>query len=54
MFLPLYLGQFPITFFFFPVAGYVGFLGFLMYLWIRYFKGVGTPEWIMAKLGKRT
>ncbi len=54
MFLPLYLGQFPITFFFFPVAGYAGFLGFLMYLWIRYFKGVGTPEWIMTQLGKRT
>jgi uncharacterized membrane protein len=52
MFLPLYIGQFSITFFFFVVAGYAGFLGLMMYLWLKYFNGVGSPEWIMAQLGK--
>jgi hypothetical protein len=22
-----------------------------MYIWLKYFGGVGTPEWIMTKLG---
>lgn len=51
LFLPLYTGQFPITFY--PVwgLGYCGFLGLLMYIWLKYFNGVGTPEWIMRKIG---
>ncbi|MHA2398706.1 MAG: heparan-alpha-glucosaminide N-acetyltransferase domain-containing protein [Promethearchaeota archaeon] len=52
MFLPLYIGQFPITLIFFALAGYTGFLGYLMYLWLKFFKGVGSPEWIMSQLGK--
>jgi uncharacterized membrane protein len=51
LFLPLYTGQFSIIFL--PLAWicYCGFLGLLMYVWLKYFDGVGSPEWIMAKLG---
>lgn len=51
LFLPLYTGQFSIIFL--PIAwvGYCGFLGLLMYIWLKYFNGVGTPEWIMRKIG---
>ena len=52
MFLPLFIGQFPITFIFFALAAYTGFLGFLMYIWLKHVNGVGSPEWIMAQLGK--
>jgi len=50
LFLPLYLGQFPITIFPIVWVGYCGFLGLLMYIWLKYFNGVGTPEWIMTKI----
>ncbi len=53
MFLPLYLGQFPITFACFVFAAYSGFLGLLMYIWHKFFNGVGSPEWLMSKLGSR-
>lgn len=51
IFLPLYIGQFSIIFAPFVIVGYCGFLGFLMYIWLKYFKGVGTPEWLMRKIG---
>ncbi|MFX0103894.1 MAG: heparan-alpha-glucosaminide N-acetyltransferase domain-containing protein [Candidatus Hodarchaeota archaeon] len=51
LFLPLYKGQFPIMFFPIVWVGYCGFLGILMYVWLKYFNGVGTPEWIMSKIG---
>ena len=37
--------------FFPPFFALVGLLGFLMYVWIGYFNGVGTPEWMMGKIG---
>ncbi|MFX1568431.1 MAG: heparan-alpha-glucosaminide N-acetyltransferase domain-containing protein [Promethearchaeota archaeon] len=51
LFLPLYTGQFSIIFL--PIAWvcYCGFLGLLMYVWLKYFGGVGSPEWIMRKIG---
>ncbi len=51
LFLPLYTGQFSIIFL--PIAWvcYCGFLGLLMYVWLKYFDGVGSPEWIMKKVG---
>ncbi len=36
--------------FFPPFFGLVGLLGFLLYIWLGYFKGIGTPEWILAKV----
>ncbi|KKN73040.1 hypothetical protein LCGC14_0404750 [marine sediment metagenome] len=52
MFLPLYIGQFSIIFYPFIFAGYCAFLGLMMYIWLKYFNGVGSPEWIMAQIGK--
>ena len=51
LFLPLYIGQFSIIFLPFVYVGYCGFLGLFMHIWLKYFKGVGTPEWLMSKLG---
>lgn len=51
LFLPLYVGQFSIIFVPIIWVGYCGFLGLLMYVWLKYFNGVGTPEWIMRKIG---
>ena len=51
LFLPLYTRQFSIMFYPIIWVGYCGFLGLLMYIWLKYFNGVGTPEWIMSKLG---
>jgi hypothetical protein len=33
--------------------GYCAFLGFLMYVWTKFFNGVGSPEWLMTQLGKK-
>ncbi|MFX0082027.1 MAG: heparan-alpha-glucosaminide N-acetyltransferase domain-containing protein [Candidatus Hodarchaeota archaeon] len=52
LFLPLYIGQFSIIFFPLMWIGYCGFLGLLMYVWYKYFNGVGSPEWLMTKLGQ--
>jgi len=51
LFLPLYTGQFSIIFLLGVWVGYCGFLGLLMYIWLKYFDGVGSPEWIMSKVG---
>lgn len=51
LFLPLYLGQFPIWFAPFVFTAYSGFLGLMMYIWHKYFNGVGSPEWLMSNLG---
>ncbi|MFX1303842.1 MAG: heparan-alpha-glucosaminide N-acetyltransferase domain-containing protein [Promethearchaeota archaeon] len=51
LFLPLYTGQLSIIFLPIVWVGYCGFLGLLMYIWLKYFNGVGTPEWIMRKIG---
>ncbi|MFW9897406.1 MAG: hypothetical protein ACFFD7_16500 [Candidatus Thorarchaeota archaeon] len=51
LFLPLYSGQFSIIFYPIVWVGYCGFLGLLMYIWLKFFNGVGTPEWIMSKIG---
>jgi len=51
LFLPLYGGQFSIIFYPIVWVGYCGFLGLLMYIWLKYFGGVGTPEWMVRKIG---
>ncbi len=52
LFLPLYTGQFSIIFLPILFAVYCGFLGLLMYIWLKFFNGVGSPEWLMSQLGK--
>jgi len=52
LFLPLFIGQFSIVIVPFVYVAYCGFLGLLMYIWLKFFNGVGTPEWLMSQLGK--
>ncbi|MFX0006262.1 MAG: heparan-alpha-glucosaminide N-acetyltransferase domain-containing protein [Promethearchaeota archaeon] len=52
LFLPLYGAQFSIIFYPIVWVGYCGFLGLLMYMWLKFFSGVGTPEWIVRKISR--
>lgn len=52
IFLPLFFSQYGISLFLIIVLSYVGFLGVLMYVWMEYAKGVGSPEWLMVMLGR--
>ncbi|MFO7796912.1 MAG: hypothetical protein ACQERB_10210 [Promethearchaeati archaeon] len=54
VFLGLFYRAFEIWFFAFTYIAFTGFLGFLMYVWIKYFNGVGSPEWLMIQIGKIT
>ncbi len=57
IFIPLYVGQFNIIFFVFVCLAYIGFMGFLMYIWNEYGNGVGSPEWVMiqiSRIGQKT
>jgi len=56
IFLGLFIGQFDVFLFLIVNITYVGFMGFLMFLWMEYANGVGSPEWLMAvmsRLGKK-
>ncbi len=52
VFMPLYVKQLNI--FLFPIIyiANVGLLGFLMYVWIEFGKGIGSPEWLMIQIGR--
>ena len=52
IFMPLYVKQLNI--FLFPIIfiANIGLLGFLMYIWIEYGKGIGSPEWLMVQIGR--
>jgi len=52
IFLGMFSGQFGIALFLINNLTYVGLMGFLMYIWMEYANGVGSPEWIMAAMGK--
>jgi len=52
LFLGLYSRQFGIALFLITNITYIGLCGFLMYIWMEFANGVGTPEWIMAAIGK--
>ena len=45
-----FLQAFNIAIFFFVWGGYLGFLGFLLYLWRKEGGGVGTLEWVMTSM----
>lgn len=53
-FVPLFYRAFEIWYFIFAFLGFTAFLGFLMYIWIKFFKGVGSPEWVMIRIGQIT
>ena len=52
MFIPLFPFQFNIVIIVFIILGYVGFMGFFMYIWNEYGDGVGSPEWFMIQIGR--
>ena len=52
IFLGLFNWQFGIALFLINNLTYVGFMGFLMYIWMEYANGVGSPEWLMAAMGR--
>jgi len=52
IFMPLYFKQLNIFFFLVIYVANVGLLGFLMYIWIEYGKGIGSPEWLMVQIGR--
>lgn len=57
VFLALFIGQFSMVVFPFVCLAYLGFLGFLLYIWNEYGNGVGSPEWIMiqiSRIGQKT
>jgi len=41
-----------LPFFIFAIFGYWSFLGFLMYIWIEFGDGKGSPEWIIIQMGR--
>jgi len=51
LFLGLFIGQFDVILFLIVNITYVAFMGFLLYLWMEYANGVGSPEWLMAAMG---
>jgi len=52
LFIPLFFRQFNIPFFLIVSLSYIGFFGVFMYIWMEYFKGVGSPEWMMIQIGR--
>jgi uncharacterized membrane protein len=52
IFLGLFSWQFGIALFLINNLTYVGLMGFLMYIWMEYANGVGSPEWLMAAMGR--
>ncbi|MFX1391037.1 MAG: heparan-alpha-glucosaminide N-acetyltransferase domain-containing protein [Promethearchaeota archaeon] len=52
LFMPLFSQQLNIALFLTISLSYIGFLGILMYFWMEYAKGTGSPEWLMVQLGR--
>jgi len=52
IFLGLFSWQFGLALFLINNLTYVGLMGFLMYIWMEYANGVGSPEWLMAAVGR--
>ena len=52
IFITLFFKFLDFEFFIIVWLGYVGFWGFLMYLWNEFFDGKGSPEWLMVQIGR--
>ena len=52
IFLGLFYRQFDILLFLITDLTYIGLMGFCMYIWMEYANGVGSPEWLMAAMGR--
>jgi len=52
VFVTLFLVSLDIVLYFVLLFSYVGFWGFLMYIWNEFYNGVGSPEWLMVQVGR--
>jgi len=52
IFISLFAHYLNILFFIIVWLGFTGLMGFLMYVWIEFANGVGSPEWIMVQIGR--
>ena len=52
LFIPLFIDRFGVALYLIIGLSYVGFLGILMYIWMEYANGVGSPEYLMVQLGR--
>jgi len=52
IFLGLFWREFDLILFLITDLTYIGLMGFLMYIWMEYANGVGSPEWLMAAMGR--
>ncbi|MFX1314118.1 MAG: hypothetical protein ACFFHD_16140, partial [Promethearchaeota archaeon] len=52
LFIPLFIDQFNIPLFLIIGISYIGFMGIIIYVWMEYGNGVGSPEWLMIQIGR--
>ena len=52
VFITVFLRSIDLALFVFVVFGYLGFWGFIMYIWNEFYNGVGSPEWFMVQIGR--
>ncbi len=52
VFITLYLNSLEFFAYAFLYFGYLGFWGFIMYVWNEFYNGVGSPEWLMVQVGR--
>ncbi|GAG79517.1 unnamed protein product, partial [marine sediment metagenome] len=52
VFITLFLNSLDIIPYWILLFGYVGFWGFLMYVWNEFYNGKGSPEWLMVQIGR--
>ena len=52
VFITIFLYSINLVVFVVLVLSYIGFWGFLMYVWNEFYGGAGSPEWIMVQVGR--
>ena len=52
VFITLYLNSLDFVAYAVLYFSYLGFWGFTMYIWNEFYKGVGSPEWLMVQIGR--
>ncbi|MFW9952120.1 MAG: hypothetical protein ACFFKA_18520, partial [Candidatus Thorarchaeota archaeon] len=51
-FITLFIWYFDFLVFIVICLSYVGFMGFLMFVWNEFLDGKGSPEWLMVQIGR--
>ena len=52
VFVTLFLNSLDFFAYAFMYFGYLGFWGFIMYIWNEFYDGKGSPEWLMVQVGR--